>query len=435
MIGTPRKSRTGRFVLTMAATLMAGICLAPAASMAGDLTPTVAPTEAGSAMYTLESIYQRLLGGTAGSKRAGAFTDPASIGATMHTLDEIMGISPRTDASGAISADVCGGKTYWGINSSQWGFAAGSPPTPRSGSKDCTVPTISSIANQNINEDTPTSAIAFTIGDTGGFGGSPLRATSSNTALVTVEGIAFGGSGTSRTITVTPLLNQTGSTTITVTVTDSAGNSAVTTFTVNVAAVNDAPAISAVPDETVNEDNPTSAIPFTITDVDSILTCAGSMTGSSSNTTLVPNASIVFTGTAPNCRVTVTPAANQNGSADITLTVSDGTLSAADTFTLTVTAVNDPPVAVNDTASFTKSTTNNNIDALVNDTDVDGDTLSITTVTTPSLGGTVTIETGGGGDHLHYNAPAVAGSDVFYYSISDGNGGTAWARVTVTVTN
>src|SRR5262249_46284723 len=52
---------------------------------------------------------------------------------------------------------------------------------------------------------------------------------------------------------------------------------------------------------------------------------------------------IVFGGSGANRTVTVSPAANQNGSATITVTVSDGLLSANDTFVLTVNPVNDAP--------------------------------------------------------------------------------------------
>ena len=64
-------------------------------------------------------------------------------------------------------------------------------------------------------------------------------------------------------------------------------------------------------------------IAFTVGDAE---TAAGSLTvsGSSSNPTLVPNANIVFGGSGANRTVTVTPAANQNGTATITVTVSDG---------------------------------------------------------------------------------------------------------------
>ena len=64
------------------------------------------------------------------------------------------------------------------------------------------------------------------------------------------------------------------------------------------------------------------------------------LSGSSDNLTLVPNGNIVFGGSGANRTVTVTPAANQSGVATITVTVSDGTTSASDSFVLTV---NTPP--------------------------------------------------------------------------------------------
>jgi hypothetical protein len=68
------------------------------------------------------------------------------------------------------------------------------------------------------------------------------------------------------------------------------------------------------------------------------------LSGSSSNTTLVPNANIVFGGSGANRTVTVTPAANQFGTATITVTVTDGNSgTASDTFVLTVTSVNSAP--------------------------------------------------------------------------------------------
>src|SRR5262249_45803931 len=84
------------------------------------------------------------------------------------------------------------------------------------------------------------------------------------------------------------------------------------------------------------------AIAFTVSDAE---TAPGSLTvtGSSNNTSLVPNANIVFGGSGANRTVTVTPAANQNGTATITVNVSDGLASGSDTFLLTVNAVNDAP--------------------------------------------------------------------------------------------
>ena len=98
------------------------------------------------------------------------------------------------------------------------------------------------------------------------------------------------------------------------------------------------PTISDVPNQTVYQNTPTAAIPFIVGDAE---TAADALTvsGSSSNTALVPNGNIVFGGSGSNRTVTVTPALNQLGTANITLTVSDGTDIASDTFVLTVTAM------------------------------------------------------------------------------------------------
>ena len=60
------------------------------------------------------------------------------------------------------------------------------------------------------------------------------------------------------------------------------------------------------------------------------------VTVSSSNTALVPNSNIVVSGTGTSRTVTVTPVANQTGTAKITVTGGDGTSTASDTFVVTV---------------------------------------------------------------------------------------------------
>ena len=107
-----------------------------------------------------------------------------------------------------------------------------------------------------------------------------------------------------------------------------------------------APTISNIPDQVTSVNTPTSAIPFTVGDADTALNTL-QITGSSSNTALIPNGNIVFGGSGANRTVTLTPAANQTGSSTITVTVSDGTNSAVDTF---VVNVNPPFVG---TQSFT----------------------------------------------------------------------------------
>ena len=202
-------------------------------------------------------------------------------------------------------------------------------------------PTISDIANTSTNMNTATSALSFTVGDVETAVGSlTLTASSINTTLVPIANIAFGGSGASRTVTITPATNQTGTATITVTVSDGTTTTS-DTFVLTVNA-NNAPTITNIADQSTNEDTATSAIAFTIGDVE---TAAGSLTvsTSSSNTALVPSGNISVGGTGANRTVTITPAANQSGTATITVTVSDGLLTATDTFVLTVNAVNDPP--------------------------------------------------------------------------------------------
>src|SRR5260221_11706944 len=113
-------------------------------------------------------------------------------------------------------------------------------------------------------------------------------------------------------------------------------------FKVQALATNRAPTISSVAAQVTNEDTPSSTIGFTVGDAE---TPAANLTvsGSSSIQTLVPNANIVFGGTGANRTVTLTPAANQFGTATITVTVSDGQLSTSTSFHLTVNSGSDPP--------------------------------------------------------------------------------------------
>lgn len=151
---------------------------------------------------------------------------------------------------------------------------------------------------------------------------------------------------------MTPVANANGTGTVTVTVSDGI-STAQDSFVFTVNAVNDAPTISDVVNQTTNEDVAITDVALTINDVDTTLSCASSVTPTSSNTTLLPNGNVAIAGTAPNCTVTITPAVNQIGSTTVTLTVSDGTLTAVDTFVVDVTAVNDTPTISNITDKST----------------------------------------------------------------------------------
>ena len=115
-----------------------------------------------------------------------------------------------------------------------------------------------------------------------------------------------------------------------------------------------------------------------------------------------------------------------------TYTVSDGKgHSDTGTVTVMVNPVNDPPVAVDDSAA-TNVDTSVSINVLANDSDPDGDTLIISDYDTYGKeGGTVQCTDTG---MCTYSPPAgFAGTDTFGYTISDAKGGSASATVIVTV--
>ncbi len=102
-------------------------------------------------------------------------------------------------------------------------------------------------------------------------------------------------------------------------------------------AANTPPTISNLADQTIVSGSSTGPLAFTVGDAES---SAGSLTvsGSSSNTTLVPTTGIVFGGSGSSRTVNVTPASSQTGSATVTVIVSDGALTASDAFVLSVTS-------------------------------------------------------------------------------------------------
>jgi PKD repeat protein len=199
------------------------------------------------------------------------------------------------------------------------------------------------------------------------------------------------------------------------------GNGGIDTGTVtfDVVPVNDAPTAS---DQSVTtpEDTP-MAITLTGSDVDGD-DLGYSVVGAAAHGTVTCDA---------DGACTYTPAADFNGSDSFTFTANDGGLTSdAATVSITVTPVNDDPVA-NPDAGTVRAGEAAVIAVLANDSDVDGDALAVTTVSDPARG-SVTVNADGTVTYVADAGPP--GTDTFTYTMTDGQGGTATATVTVEVT-
>jgi hypothetical protein len=125
------------------------------------------------------------------------------------------------------------------------------------------------------------------------------------------------------------------------------------------------------------------------------------------------------------------PDANFFGSDAFTYTIADGNGgSATGSVSVTVTAVNDPPVAVND-AGTTVADTPVTIGVLGNDTDIDGASLGIASLSDPPHG---TATANADGTVTYTPDPGYSGSDAFGYTATDGAATSNVATVSITVT-
>lgn len=117
-----------------------------------------------------------------------------------------------------------------------------------------------------------------------------------------------------------------------------------------------------------------------------------------------------------------------------TLTVNDNHGSPSFPASIVITTLNRPPVAVNDSATTARNTAVT-INVLGNDSDPDGDPLTVIGVHQPAHGGVVVNSSGANNNITYTPARNFFGLDTFTYTVSDGFGGSATATVTVTVTH
>ena len=139
---------------------------------------------------------------------------------------------------------------------------------------------------------------------------------------------------------------------------------------------------------------------------------------------------LVWNTNPPDGWFTYTPALNYDESDSFEVTVTDNTLGTSVTVTITISAVDDPPTANPDSLTVDQNSGATPINVLLNDFDVDGNTVSLVSVTQPSHG---SVAPAGGGVVTYSPVLNYVGADSFTYVIGDGTGRTASAIVSVAV--
>ncbi len=124
------------------------------------------------------------------------------------------------------------------------------------------------------------------------------------------------------------------------------------------------------------------------------------------------------------------PATREPVTLTFELRVSDGHSVSVDTVNVAIAPVNVAPVAADDAAVTTAGTPVTIANVLANDTDADGDPLTVVGFT-PAAHGTVTPH--GDGTFTYTPAPGFVGQDSFTYTVVDGRGGQHAAVVTIRV--
>ena len=230
------------------------------------------------------------------------------------------------------------------------------------------------------------------------------------------HGTVTTGAGTA---TYTPESDFNGVDAFRYTITDSRGGFATGFVTVTVAPVNDAP------QPTADAGGTPQGVPVTI----DVLANDTDPDGDPLSVTVVSDPAKGAAADNGDGTVTYSPAPGFVGVDSFLYTVSDpGGATAVASVTVNVSFSNGPPVAIDDSTSTAGNPVTVNV--LANDTDPDGDPLTVAGITQP-LRGTAVL--GSGGVVTYTPAAGFGGVDALTYTLSDGNGGFDTGTVTISV--
>ncbi len=228
-------------------------------------------------------------------------------------------------------------------------------------------------------------------------------------------------SGTAPNLTYTPATNYNGSDSFTFKANDGQADSTIATVTITVNAVNGPP--------TANDQSLTTA-----EDTALAVTLIGSDPDGDTLTVTIVDAPVHGALSGSGLNRSYSPAANYNGSDSFTFRLNDGTVNSnLATVIITVTPVNDAPVADNDSYETSRNTvlTVAVADGLLNgDSDLESNTLTALLVT-PPLHGTVNLNPNGA--FTYTPATNYSGNDSFTYKTNDGQLDSNVATVSLTV--
>jgi VCBS repeat-containing protein len=286
-------------------------------------------------------------------------------------------------------------------------------------------------------EDSGVTAITVLSNDNDPDPGQTLTVTGTGPASNGTVAVLSGGMG----VTYRPNANFYGSDSFTYTITDGRGGSATATVSVTVSPVNDAPSFTGGANQTALED----AGPQTVLNWATAISAGpANESGQALSFTVTTTNAALFSAqpaVSPNGTLTYTSAPDANGSATVSVVLHDdgGTAnggvdaSAAQSFTIGVTAVNDAPVAANGSLSTNEDTA---ASGTLSASDVDGDALTYSIVANGAKG-TATITNAATGAYTYTPNPNANGSDSITFRASDGtvNSNTATVSISIAAVN